>query len=159
MTDGELMEKYRLSAKGLDSAFTKLVNSGLISVEEIYGQSRSLDADTVIVDDVTILPKHFLAVSVPIHEAGSPEHKGRLTEINERGVGITGIEARIGEMKSFVIPGGQLVKPREIVFEARCLWSQPGTETGGWMTGFQITKISPEDLAQLRELIKLLTLR
>ena len=40
MTDTELMEKYELSAKGLESAFTKLVNSGTMTVGEVYGQRR-----------------------------------------------------------------------------------------------------------------------
>ena len=67
-TDTELMEEYGLSAKGLESAFTKLANSGLVTVGEIYGQ-RLTGQDTVIIDDVRELPKHFLSMTIPIYEA------------------------------------------------------------------------------------------
>ena len=37
MSDFELMEKYRLSAKGIQSAFSKLLDNGIVTVEELYG--------------------------------------------------------------------------------------------------------------------------
>ncbi len=40
MDDAGLMTKYKLTAKGLQSAFTKLISNRLMTVEEIYGQRR-----------------------------------------------------------------------------------------------------------------------
>jgi hypothetical protein len=158
MTDAELMEKYGLSAKGLESAFTKLVNSGIMTVGEVYGQHRS-GQDTVIIDDLRELPRHFLSVSIPIYEATHDNRKGKIREVTEKGVGITGIQARIGEDKSFVISCRRFLDVDNILLEAECIWMEAGKKPEEWYGGFQITKISPKDLKNLRELIQLLSLR
>lgn len=157
MTDTELMEKYGLSAKGLESAYTKLVNSGLMTVGEIYGQRLS-GQDTVIIDDVRELPKHFLSMTIPIHEAAHENRKGKIREVMEKGVSITGIQARIGEVKSFVIACRPFLEVDNIWLEAECIWMQAGKKSDDWYGGFQITKISPKHLANLRQLIQLLSL-
>jgi hypothetical protein len=157
MSDGELMGKYRLNAKGLESAFSKLVNSGLLNVEEIYGHQREGE-DTVIVDDLTLIPRHFLTVAVPLYEMGVPEAEGVLSEITERGMTIKGIPSRVGEIKTFVIPCRKFIKADSITFEAKCLWSNRQPPPDKWTSGFQITRIARDSLGGLRELVQLLTL-
>ena len=158
MGDKELMTKYRLSSKGLQSAFSKLINNRILTVEEVYGQPRSTDDDTVIIDDMTLLQKHFLTVTAPIYEAGKPEIQGRLHEITERGLTVIGIQARIGEEKSFVIPCKEYLPVDRISFRAECLWSNVKQGTRQWVSGYQITSISKASLVFLRDLIQLLTL-
>jgi hypothetical protein len=158
LDDAALMNKYKLTSKGLQSAFTKLISNRLMTVEEIYGQRRSDDDDTVIIDDMTLIQKHFLTVTALVYEEGQPGREGRLQEVTERGLTITGIEARIGENKSFVVPCREFLKVDELHFEAKCLWIKRHRATREWSAGFQITKINRESLAQLRELIKILTL-
>lgn len=158
MSDRDLMAKYELSSKGLQSAFTKLINNRIVTVEEIYGQPRSSDEDTVIIDDMSLIQKHFLTVTAPIYDLDRPDVQGRLHEITERGLTIAGIESRIGEVKSFRIPCREFLAADQIVFEAECLWTKVRRETGVWIGGFQITGISKEALDHLRELIQLLTL-
>jgi len=157
LTDAELMEKYGLSAKGLESAFQKLVNSRIMTVAEVYGQAR-FGEDTVIIDDVRACARHLLTVAVPIYECEKPDQKGLLRDVTERGLGIIGIEARIGEVKCLVIPCRGFLDVDHIWFEAECMWSQAGKPPDRWAGGFQITKISKEDLNRLRELIQFLTL-
>jgi hypothetical protein len=158
MSDAQLMTKYGLSSKGLQSAFTKLVNNRIMSVEEIYGQPRSSDEDTVIIDDMALIQKHFLTVTAPVYEVTRPQIKGRLHEITERGLTIAGIESRIGEIKSFIIPCREFLAADHISFEAECLWAELKQGSKLWIGGYQITKISRESLDGLRELIQLLTL-
>jgi hypothetical protein len=158
MSDAELMEKYNLSSKGLQSAFTKLANGGIISVEELYDGKRRLGADTVVIDDVRTLPRHYLSVSASIYEMAFPDRLGKLQDITERGLGIIGIIARIGEVKSLVIPCREYLALDSIQFEAVCIWSESGRTVKEWHAGFQITKISSENMAHLRELVRLLSL-
>jgi hypothetical protein len=158
MSDPELMAKYGLSPKGLQSAFTKLLNNRIVAVEELYGGRRRAGVDTVIIDDVRALPRHYLSVSVSIYEPNSPYRKGRLQDITERGLGVIGIEARIGEVKSFAIPCRNFLDVDNIWFEATCIWAEPGRAQEEWHAGFQITRINPENMAHLRELIQLLVL-
>lgn len=159
MTDPELMKKYGLSARGLESAFTKLVNNRMLTVHEIYGHpSRSGGDDTIIVDDLRRLPRHFLSVSVSIYNPSDPGRKGHLRDVTEKGIGLTGIEARIGEVKSFIIPCRDFLNVDNIWFEAECMWIQPCEAPDEWRGGFQIRKISPKDLTHLRDLIRVLAL-
>lgn len=41
MSEAELMEKYSLSSKGLQSAFQKLIKGGIMMAEEVYGQYQT----------------------------------------------------------------------------------------------------------------------
>ena len=158
MSDSELMGKYKLSAKGLQSAFTKLLNNGIVTVEELYGGRPRSGADTVIIDDPRHVPRHYLSVSVSIYDPNFPAQKGKLHDITERGIGVRGLEVRIGETKAFVIPCRDFLEVDNLWFEATCLWTKPAAKSSEWRAGFQITKITPEYLRHLRELIRLLTL-
>ena len=158
MTDPELMERYKLSAKGLQSAFTKLLNNGIVTVEELYGGRPRSGADTVIIDDPRGLPRHYLSVTVSIYDPNFPAQKGKLHDITERGIGVRELEVRIGETKALVIPCRDFLGVDNIWFEAKCLWVKPAAKISEWRAGFQITKITPEYLTHLRGLIRLLTL-
>lgn len=157
MSETKLMEKYNLSSKGLQSAFQKLIKGGIMMAEEIYGQYQT-GADTVTVRNMRALPRYTLAVAVSIYDLARPEQPGRLRSITERGIGITGIEATAGEIKSFVIPCRNYLEADQISLDAECRWMIAGG-TDKWVGGFQITDISKENLELLRELIKLAVLQ
>lgn len=158
MSEAELMEKYNLSSKGLQSAFTKLIEGGIMTYEEIYSQYQT-GADTVTVRNMRTLPRYNLTVAVTIYEPGQPEKRGLLRSITERGIGITGIEARIGEIKAFEIPCKDYLEFDHISLEAECRWMVPKKGADKWMGGFQITKISKADLKHLRQLVQLAVLK
>ncbi len=158
MSDAELMEKYRLSSMGLQSAFSKLLNSRLLTVDEIYGQPhRDDENNTVIIDDPRKVPSRFLTISVPLYEESREEMRGRLRDITEKGMNITGIDARLGEVKQFVIPCQDYLDVSSIHFEAECRWLLPKKDEAFSLAGFQITQISRKDLTELRRLIGCLT--
>ncbi len=157
LSETKLMEKYNLSSRGLQSAFQKLIKGGIMMAEEIYGQYQA-GADTVTVRNMRSLPRYTLAVAVSIYDMVRPERPGRLRSITERGIGITGVEAKVGEVKSFVIPCRDYLETEQISLDAECRWMIAG-ETDQWVGGFQITKISKEDLEHLRELINLAVLQ
>jgi hypothetical protein len=158
LTEDELMHKYHLSSRGLRSAYEKLLQKRIMTVHEIYGQPRSEGDDTVIVEDMRQLRRHYLTVEVPIYVADSTETQGLLRDITERGLGISGIQVKAGETKSFVVPTQRFLKIPNVRFEARCLWVNSPRGSQNWSAGFQITRISPKGLVNLRDLIKGLTL-
>ena len=77
-----------------------------------------------------------------------------LSDVTEKGIGITGMAARIGETKTFVIPAGDFIETDPILLEARCQWAEEEKETGEWLAGFEITRISEKCLDDLRRLIQ-----
>jgi DNA-binding response OmpR family regulator len=155
--DLALMKKFEISAKGLRSLFEKLLDAGLITPQDCY-ESSQLARDLILGDQVREFPKRYLAISTTIYEPEHPEVKGALQDITDKGVGIVGIRARVGEVKTFVIPTGKLMKGEDIWFEAVCLWSQKHGAEGRPAAGFQIRKISEESLQTLRELVRVLSL-
>ncbi len=153
MTDFELMGKYNVSSEGLQKAFQSLVKMGSLRPEEISGRSPA-QHDSVFIESMRELPRHHLAMAVTIYEATRPEVKGTLRDITEKGVGITGIPARVGEVKTLVIPAETFIEADKIVFEAKCAWAQAEGTEDQYVAGFQITSISEECLEDLRSLIR-----
>ena len=156
ISDAELMDKYHLTARGLQSAFNQLIEKKAISVQELYGRPTD-EEDTVIIEDMRELPRHYLTVSVPVYEPNQPQFPGQLRDITERGMGVIGIESQVGEIKSFVIPCRKLIRLENIWFEAECLWVNTETKDDQIVAGFQITKISEDCMIRLRQLIKYVT--
>lgn len=148
MTDVELMERYSVSSEGLQKAFRILVEAGSLEQKELYGRSPAQD-DTVFIECLRELPRHYLAIAVTIHELTRPEVKGYVLDITEKGLGIAGIPARVGEMKTFVIPAEKFIESESIVFEAKCIWVQTKESEAQDVAGFQITSISEKSFEDL----------
>ena len=55
----------------------------------------------------------------------------------EKGVSITGIQARIGEVKSFAIACRPFLEVDNIWLEAECIWMQAGKKSGDWYSRFK----------------------
>ena len=87
----------------------------------------------VFVENMRELPRHYLAIAVEIHEAKRPEIRGMLSNITEKGIAMTGMSARVGDTKTFVIPTGDFIKSDPIMFEARCQWAEEERDTGEWL--------------------------
>jgi uncharacterized protein (DUF433 family) len=155
MTDSELMEKYQLSSEGLRFALQTLTDTKVIALDELYGASPTVH-DTVFVENMRELPRHYLAIAVEIYESKHPRIRGMLTNVNEKGVAATGMSARVGESKTLLIPAGDFIEADPILFEAECRWAREEKETGEWAAGFQITKISENCMEDLRRLIQAL---
>jgi uncharacterized protein (DUF433 family) len=155
MTDSELMEKYQLSSEGLRFALQTLTDTKVIALDELYGASPTVH-DTVFVENMRELPRHYLAIAVEIYESKHPRIRGMLTNVTEKGIAATGMSARVGESKTLLIPAGDFIEADPILFEAECRWAREEKETGEWAAGFQITKISENCMEDLRRLIQAL---
>ncbi len=155
MDDLALMKRFGISAKGLNSLFSKLVGAGLISPEEFYGRPRP---DHEFVLDMRDMHRRYLAVTTPIWEVDRPETKGWLLNVTERGLGTVGIRAHVGEAKHLVIDAGDYGKINRITAKAQCIWTGCQDSDGQPTAGFQLTEITEDALADLRDLVKRLTL-
>jgi len=152
MTDSELMDKYRLSVKGLQSIFSKLERTSAISSAEIYGRFTGYD-DTVAVDQVWEESRQHLGFLLPICDADHQEIKGVVQDISGKGVGTKGINASVGETRTFIITPGPLFPIDQFDFKAVCRWVTTETKGGDYIAGFEIVSISQESLESLRQLI------
>lgn len=157
MTNVELMEKYQLSTRGLTSIFTKLMDAKAVKKREIAGRVPLAD-DTVNLGQMRCLPRNYLVFRLPVSDVNNFGMEGSVRDITERGVQTAGIAAKAGEIKELCVQADELADIRPFVFEAECKWSKPETQNEQCVAGFQISSISSESLAELRELIRVLTL-
>jgi hypothetical protein len=157
VSDPKLMEKYGLSAKGLSSAFQKLVDAGIMDEGE-FDNRTAIYKDTVDIDEARYLDRCYALYEVSVCEANNPKNAGYVVDINEQGMQATGIEAELNEKKQFLIIVDQFPGVTRISFEAECRWSKTEPGDGERVSGFQITKIEPDGMEQLRKLISAVTM-
>lgn len=152
MKNHALMEKYWLSEKGLQSVFKKLVTFKAISHSELYERSRS---PRERIDHIRNRksPRARLTIRVPIYEVQSGD-KGILRDISEEGLRVAGIEARVGQPKTFQIPVNMYVESDPLLVQAECKWveiRQGGKEY--FVAGFEITDVTEGDSEMLQNFI------
>jgi hypothetical protein len=156
LTDHQLMEKYRLSFKGLQSIFKKLEDVKAIKPSELYGRIPSYE-DTVNVGSLRKLPRNYLGLSLTIYVAKNPANRGIVEDITEKGVGVRGIQVIQNQTETLVVDADDLVGIAPVMFEATCRWFKKNA-AGKVSSGFEIISISDGDLQRLHQLIEQLAL-
>jgi hypothetical protein len=157
MSDSALMEKYKLTARGLHSAFRKLVAANVIQPSELVGRHLEYD-ETIDVNDIRALQREKVEFPLPIYEPDNPESRGTIRDITIMGVGVKGFETDVGAIRRFVIPADEFFQVNSVEFKARCRWVKRDESDGELISGFEIVKVSKTSLAGLRRLIQGLTL-
>ncbi len=143
MNVSDLMVKYQLTIKSLRTAFHQLVEGSAMSKEEL-SKLKSLHDNTV--KGLRHFPRFPMKSPIKIFDGGDPFKGGVVKDISEKGVCVQGIEARVGEVKNFIIRLGSLGAESTIVFQARCRWVKKSETSGKTiLAGFEITDISTLD--------------
>ena len=156
MNADQVMKRYQISESNLRNLLKQLVDGGHVSEEECL---RWSDLSTDRYDEVRLRlsPSHELSVLTLMHDSACQQIRGRLQKIGEDELAIVGIDAAVGETRTLIIPAKPYLDRDNIWLEARC--SQAGEDKHGspTSTNFQITAISEEHRANLRELALLLS--
>jgi len=154
MSKSQLMKKYQLSEEMLRKVSKKLLDSRGV-------RSASDGPDTVIEEPAAFLAtrefvRHEVDFELPIYEASRPEVHGIVRDISEQGVGVAGIEAGVGDVKTLGVLGDEFGEFLSFEFEGYCRWSVVDQADGTCLTGFAIDKIAKDDLQELRKLVRLI---
>ncbi len=157
MIDSELMEKYHLSAVELKGVLKHLIDTKVLTLPELYSRPILSD-ESIDTESRRQSPRFRLAFLVSIYESDSPKIRGWLTDITEKGMGTTGIDANVGETKAYVILPRRLKDVDQITFRAECRWRSTEGPDQVPIAGFRIVDISQDRLLQLRKFIRLITL-
>ncbi len=152
-SNSELMEKYGLSAEGLQRAFQKLIQEEAIAEEELSSTSQS-EVDTVSVEDKRKTLRQDFAVEVAIYELRRPTIKGALVNVTRKGVAIKGIQSNIGDVMTLVIPAVNFIEVNPIRLDAQCKWAAKDAITGEWHSGFEIIGISQTCSDDLKKIVQ-----
>ncbi|MBI5569341.1 MAG: PilZ domain-containing protein [Desulfomonile tiedjei] len=156
MTDSELMEKYHLSSRGLQSTFRKLVAGGFLHPDELVNRVPWYD-DTADIRDMRLHPRETAAVPVAVCEQGNPSNRGVVRNFASRGLGTRGLRAEVNEVKDLVVLGDDFGELEPFEFRATCRWVK--YDGAAWVAGFEITEIREDGLAELRKFLRHRSLR
>jgi PAS domain S-box-containing protein len=147
MTDSELMEKYKLSVKGLQSLFQESLYSGVLRISDFEDRWSSY-AHAVEMEDDRGAARISTDILIPVCEHQHPEKRGTILDITDKGLRVKGINTTVGEIKILEIPQDELVMMDRIVFQATCRWVKKG-ENGAVVAGFEMEKPITENWDRL----------
>lgn len=157
LSEAQIMSKYGLSSRGLQSTFWKLVRSGALTWDELLNVYPALD-DSVTLQKMRQWTRSHPILSIAIYEEGNPENKGKVRDLTENGVGVTGISVLPDERKTLVMVPDEFMELKPFSLEAICRWSTPRCEGESCSAGFEIVHIDEKSLEELQELVQLMTL-
>jgi hypothetical protein len=157
LTNLELMEKYQLSSKGLQSIFTKLIEAKAVQDGELGGRVP-LAEDTVRLDHKRVLPRNYVVVRLPVYEAENLIVEGHVRDISEKGLQVAGLSAAVGQGKTLLLQATDFADIHPFAFEACCRWVKSESDPDGSVAGFEITDISDGAMQELQKLIQALTI-
>jgi hypothetical protein len=153
----DLMSKYGLSSRGLQSAFRKLIAANAVSYEEICGRSPDYE-DTCEVVESRLLERNYVIFELPVLDVNDVRNSGWIRDLTEKGLKVSGLRAYQGEvMKLLIVPDG-LEDFEPLSLEARCRWVSHEGSGAKTLAGFQIANISADTRDQLNRLIELITI-
>ncbi|MBI5251562.1 MAG: hypothetical protein HY912_18890 [Desulfomonile tiedjei] len=159
MSDSLLIEKYRISAKGLQSVFRKLVDAQAIRPEELTDRMKSYDdTGTLDFDALAFTPNQALTCLVPVYDDSNPESRGSICEIQDNGFMVTGLKSGTGDEMKLVLATDDFFQIDSFKVEAVCKWSRNNGPEDSWVAAFEIMKISEDDRAKLAELVRMVRL-
>lgn len=154
MPPSDLMKKYKISQKGFRSVLRKLIKARLISSAEINSRTW-MSGDIKAVSGLRRFPRTEIKFPLLCSPVDEPAEKGFVRDISPKGLSVEGINASIGEAKSFRIRSSELAESSTFEFQVECRWTMPDREEeGDSLAGFEITSISTGAFGELEKILK-----
>ena len=157
MNWSDLATQYNLSSNALRKALRRLVEKKAIEEREMPVEPSAND-DPAASPQSRRFERYSLDFELPIWEAETPNVKGQVLDITEKGLGVLGIETSINEVKNLVIFSEEFFEIDQFSVLAQCRWVKRAPESGDYVSGFEISSIREKDLAELRKVIELMKL-
>jgi len=154
MSRAEIREKFSLSERGLKWICSVLISEGILSWQEVY-ENICTNYQQLVPERTRRHPRYKARYPLPIREAASSEVVGSVRDLSKGGVGIQGIEAKVGQIKTPVVPGDYFGEFAAFTFDAKCRWVHQDSK-GECIAGFEIIYISTRDMVEFEILLKLL---
>ncbi|MGO9119535.1 MAG: hypothetical protein ACLQPD_18240 [Desulfomonilaceae bacterium] len=157
MNNALLMEKYMLSERGLNKIFRKLLDHEAMTPDELSPRMASY-ADLDSLDYLRESSLKELVCLVPIYEEDLKHLRGSVCELTETSIGVTGLDAAVGDIRKFVIPADEFFSIPAFSFDAICRWVEERNESTESVSAYEITDISNKNYQRLKQLIRLIKL-
>ncbi len=157
MTEPQIMEKYGLSSRGLQSTFWKLIRSGALTWDELLSIYPNLE-DSVTLQRIRNSVRNYPILGIKVYEETNPDNKGKIKDLSDKGFGVIGIFASVGEKKTLVLVPDELADLEPFSVVAECRWFKPNGHGGLSSAGFEMLHIDEKIAVAIQELVQLMTL-
>lgn len=151
--DVVIMEKYGLSPSEFMEVLEKVRTAKGVDPTELEHRINAIQYDGVRRQERRA-PRNYMMFATHVYDSNDPGICGVINDMTEKGLQITGIQSYEGEIRSFFVVGSDVIfieKPLQ--FEAQCKWTGKDDESGEFVAGFQITKMTPSTLRGIRRLV------
>ena len=152
LSDPELTRKYQLSEEGLAKVLKALAQDEWITQADLQ-RRRSPASDSVIVN-VRRTTRHIPVLTIAVFDHHSPGRRCVLRDISEQGLAVVGTDVCVNQRKTFAVLGDEFGEVAPFELEAKCRWVQQTGPDDLPIAGFEITRISQEDLVRLRVFVE-----
>lgn len=156
MTQRQLMDKYSISVNSLHNLLRKLVDFKAVQKSEVQALLAPTPEELAI-RETRKEPRHYVFVPLPIYDVSNLMDEGQVVDLSESGLRITGLRAKVGEKKQFLLQANDFASVMPFSFEAVCRWVSHNRKEP-WFAGYEITTISDRGLAELKQIIRILTI-
>jgi PilZ domain len=150
----EMLQKYKLTSNELRRLLDKLLHSRLLDQKEI-------DSWLALNHEITVIRGVRQHIRIPIdfplkvQDCDHPYKQGIVRDLSQKGIGVSGIKARVGDTRTLVVRLNGIANCRTVRFEAKCRWVlQSEAEGQECIAGFEITGIEDVALNELRKVLR-----
>jgi hypothetical protein len=153
MTRAQLMEKYRLSQRGLIWVSMTLISSGAVAWQDVY-DNLCASYEELVPEKPRQTKRYALPFQCPVCDGDDPAGGGIIRDVSDSGLGVVGLKAKRGEMKFLVVEGDEFSEFGRFTFDAQCRWITTDPN-GDPVAGFEISHISIGNLGEFKLLLHL----
>jgi hypothetical protein len=153
MSNQDLMEKYRLTSEGLIRVFRKLVHARAVKPDEVTIRQITIESAPLSVQ-IRQTPRCRPQETFPIHDMDDLDTDFLVKDLSEKGVQIMGMETSVGRHTTFLIEAWAFENSDPLIFDAQCRIDKTDGRKKVFVAGFEIVRIEPADLQQLRKIVQ-----
>jgi hypothetical protein len=149
----ELLHKYKLTSNELRRLLDKLLHSRLLDQRELDSWS-TLNHEITVIRGIRQDARITIDFPLRVQDCDHPYKQGIVRDLSQKGIGILGIKARVGETRTLVVRLNGIGDCSAVKFEAKCRWViQTEAEGQECLAGFEITGIDNAALNELRKVL------
>jgi hypothetical protein len=150
----DLLQKYKLTSGELRRLVDKLLHSRLLDQRELESWS-TLNHEITVIRGVRQDSRITIDFPLRVQDCGHPYKQGIVRDLSQKGIGVLGIKARVGETRTLVVRLNGIGDCCAVKFEAKCRWViQTEAEGQECLAGFEITGIDNAALNKLRKVLR-----
>jgi hypothetical protein len=149
--DDQLMHKYRLTFRGLQGVYRKLVDSNIIDSASLEGRIIPLSGAEKTM--ISRLPRTEIHFPLPVQDVANPDNQGTVIDISVRGLGVKGLSSEADEVKELLIKANEFFRLKPFTVKAKCRWVKPSGSSKEMLSGFEIIFIANRELKKLKDLL------